>query len=33
VVTVPEQDGAGVQLVAARGADARLLAFAAQLAD
>ena len=32
VVTVPERDGAGVQLVAARGADARLVAFAAQLA-
>jgi Asp-tRNA(Asn)/Glu-tRNA(Gln) amidotransferase A subunit family amidase len=32
VVTLPEGDGSGVQLVAARGADARLLAFAAQFA-
>jgi Asp-tRNA(Asn)/Glu-tRNA(Gln) amidotransferase A subunit family amidase len=32
VVTIPCEDGAGVQLVAARGADARLLAFAAQFA-
>jgi aspartyl-tRNA(Asn)/glutamyl-tRNA(Gln) amidotransferase subunit A len=32
VVTLPERDGTGVQLVAARGADARLLAYAAHLA-
>lgn len=32
VVTVPELDGAGVQLVGARGADQRLLAYAAQYA-
>jgi Asp-tRNA(Asn)/Glu-tRNA(Gln) amidotransferase A subunit family amidase len=32
VVTLPARDGAGVQLVAARGADARLVAYAAQLA-
>jgi Asp-tRNA(Asn)/Glu-tRNA(Gln) amidotransferase A subunit family amidase len=31
VVTLPDPSGAGVQLVAARGSDARLLAFAAQL--
>jgi aspartyl-tRNA(Asn)/glutamyl-tRNA(Gln) amidotransferase subunit A len=31
VVTLPSEDGAGIQLVAARGADARLLAYAAQL--
>jgi Asp-tRNA(Asn)/Glu-tRNA(Gln) amidotransferase A subunit family amidase len=31
VVTLPDSSGAGVQLVAARGADARLLAFAATL--
>ena len=31
VVTLPSDIGAGVQLVAARGADARLLAFSAQL--
>jgi Asp-tRNA(Asn)/Glu-tRNA(Gln) amidotransferase A subunit family amidase len=31
VVTLPAQSGAGVQLVAARGADARLLAYAAEL--
>jgi Asp-tRNA(Asn)/Glu-tRNA(Gln) amidotransferase A subunit family amidase len=30
VVTLPDPSGAGVQLAAARGADARLLAFAAQ---
>ena len=30
VVTLPDPSGAGVQLVAARGQDARLLAFAAQ---
>jgi aspartyl-tRNA(Asn)/glutamyl-tRNA(Gln) amidotransferase subunit A len=32
VVTLPDASGGGVQLAAARGADARLLAFAAQLA-
>ena len=32
-VALPMGDGVGVQLVAARGADARLLAYAAQLAD
>jgi Asp-tRNA(Asn)/Glu-tRNA(Gln) amidotransferase A subunit family amidase len=31
VVTLPTQTGAGVQLIAARGADARLLAYAAEL--
>jgi Asp-tRNA(Asn)/Glu-tRNA(Gln) amidotransferase A subunit family amidase len=31
VVTLPSGSGAGVQLVAARGADAKLLAYAAQL--
>jgi Asp-tRNA(Asn)/Glu-tRNA(Gln) amidotransferase A subunit family amidase len=31
VVTLPSEDGAGIQLVAARGADARLLAYVAQL--
>jgi Asp-tRNA(Asn)/Glu-tRNA(Gln) amidotransferase A subunit family amidase len=31
VVTLPSQAGAGVQLAAARGADAQLLAYAAQL--
>jgi Asp-tRNA(Asn)/Glu-tRNA(Gln) amidotransferase A subunit family amidase len=31
VVTLPAPDGAGIQLVAARGSDARLLAFAASL--
>ncbi len=31
VVTLPAEGGAGVQLVAARGADARLLAYAAEL--
>jgi aspartyl-tRNA(Asn)/glutamyl-tRNA(Gln) amidotransferase subunit A len=31
VVTLPSQGGAGVQLAAARGADAQLLAYAAQL--
>jgi Asp-tRNA(Asn)/Glu-tRNA(Gln) amidotransferase A subunit family amidase len=31
VVTLPAAEGVGVQLAAARGADARLLAFAAQL--
>jgi aspartyl-tRNA(Asn)/glutamyl-tRNA(Gln) amidotransferase subunit A len=31
VVTLPAQGGAGVQLAAARGADAQLLAYAAQL--
>jgi aspartyl-tRNA(Asn)/glutamyl-tRNA(Gln) amidotransferase subunit A len=31
VITLPAADGAGVQLVAARGEDARLLAFAAEL--
>jgi aspartyl-tRNA(Asn)/glutamyl-tRNA(Gln) amidotransferase subunit A len=31
VVTLPAKDGAGVQLAAARGADARLLAYAAKL--
>jgi Asp-tRNA(Asn)/Glu-tRNA(Gln) amidotransferase A subunit family amidase len=33
VVTLPDESGAGVQLAAARGADARLLAFAAYLAS
>jgi Asp-tRNA(Asn)/Glu-tRNA(Gln) amidotransferase A subunit family amidase len=33
IVTLPCESGAGVQLIAARGRDARLLAFAAQLAD
>jgi Asp-tRNA(Asn)/Glu-tRNA(Gln) amidotransferase A subunit family amidase len=33
VVTIPCGDGTGVQLAAARGADARLLAFAAHCAD
>jgi Asp-tRNA(Asn)/Glu-tRNA(Gln) amidotransferase A subunit family amidase len=33
VVTLPSESGAGVQLIAARGADARLLAFAARLGD
>lgn len=33
VVALPAGDGAGVQLVAARGADARLVAHAAQIAD
>ena len=32
VVTLPSDDGAGMQLAAARGADARLLAYAAQFA-
>jgi Asp-tRNA(Asn)/Glu-tRNA(Gln) amidotransferase A subunit family amidase len=32
VVALPVGDGAGVQLVAARGADARLVAYAAQIA-
>jgi len=32
VITLPSEDGAGMQLVAARGADARLLAYAAQFA-
>jgi Asp-tRNA(Asn)/Glu-tRNA(Gln) amidotransferase A subunit family amidase len=32
VVTLPGLGGAGVQLVAARGADARLLSYAAALA-
>jgi Asp-tRNA(Asn)/Glu-tRNA(Gln) amidotransferase A subunit family amidase len=31
VVTLPAEGGAGIQLAAARGADARLLAYAAQL--
>lgn len=31
IVTLPAAGGAGVQLIAARGADARLLAYAAQL--
>jgi Asp-tRNA(Asn)/Glu-tRNA(Gln) amidotransferase A subunit family amidase len=31
VVTLPTQTGAGVQLIAARGADARLLAYATEL--
>ena len=31
VVTLPTQTGAGVQLIAARGADSRLLAYAAEL--
>ena len=31
VVALPIGDGAGVQLVAARGADARLVAYAAQI--
>jgi Asp-tRNA(Asn)/Glu-tRNA(Gln) amidotransferase A subunit family amidase len=31
VVTLPDESGAGIQLAAARGADARLLAFAAHL--
>jgi Asp-tRNA(Asn)/Glu-tRNA(Gln) amidotransferase A subunit family amidase len=31
VLTVPAAHGAGVQLMAARGADARLLAYAAHL--
>jgi hypothetical protein len=30
-VTLPAKDGAGVQLAAARGADARLLSYAAKL--
>jgi Asp-tRNA(Asn)/Glu-tRNA(Gln) amidotransferase A subunit family amidase len=33
VVTLPARAGAGVQLAAARGKDARLLAYAAQLAE
>ncbi|MGA7855865.1 MAG: hypothetical protein WCA15_21280 [Candidatus Acidiferrales bacterium] len=31
IVTLPAAGGAGVQLIAARGDDARLLAYAAQL--
>jgi Asp-tRNA(Asn)/Glu-tRNA(Gln) amidotransferase A subunit family amidase len=31
VVTLPAAGGAGVQLIAARGADAKLLAYAASL--
>ena len=33
VVTLPTDTGAGVQLIAARGADARLLAYAAELGN
>jgi Asp-tRNA(Asn)/Glu-tRNA(Gln) amidotransferase A subunit family amidase len=33
VITLPSSTGAGVQLIAARGADARLLAHAAALGD
>jgi aspartyl-tRNA(Asn)/glutamyl-tRNA(Gln) amidotransferase subunit A len=31
VITLPAEGGAGVQLIAARGADSRLLAYAAEL--